>query len=416
MSFPAVAARVRVAGSRYPGGAVRPARRAPRPSRDPTRHRPEEALLTTQSGVRVGVLAAQLCARVPGGTARYTRDLVAALATTVGSGREVYAIAPRGCSEAAALPVVVDTLPVPSRVLPLLWERGWPPAAATAGVVHAPTMLVPPVRRDVPLVVTVHDVVPWTHPETLTSRGVAFHHRMGARLARDADLVVTPTEAVASAVRRTLTPRAPVVAVLSGTPTLVVPSDAIERRSQLGVPQAYALFVGTAEPRKGLDTLVRAMARPATRGLSLVVVGPPGWGEVDVAGLAERAGVADRVLVTGRVDDPTLGALYAGAAALVMPSRAEGFGLPVVEAMSLGVPAVTSDDAALVEVGGGASLVAPVEDDEALADAIATAAAPGAERDRLVAAGRKRAAELSWDVAADRMWTLYERVGTGLTP
>ena len=79
--------------------------------------------------------------------------------------------------------------------------------------------------------------------------------------------------------------------------------------------------------------------------------------------------------------------------------------------MSLGVPAVTSDDAALVEVGGGASLVAPVEDDEALADAIATAAAPGAERDRLVAAGRKRAAELSWDVAADRMWTLYADVG-----
>ena len=151
---------------------------------------------------------------------------------------------------------------------------------------------------------------------------------MGARLARDADLVVTPTEAVASAVRRTLAPRAPVVAVLSGTPTLVVPSDAIGRRSRLGVPGAYALFVGTAEPRKGLDILVRAMARPATRGLSLVVVGPPGWGEVDVAGLAERAGVADRVLVTGRVDDPTLGALYAGAAALVMPSRAEGFGLP----------------------------------------------------------------------------------------
>ena len=83
------------------------------------------------------------------------------------------------------------------------------------------------------------------------------------------------------------------------------------------------------------------------------------------------SGVADRVRVVGRVDDTDLAALYAGALAVVVPSRAEGFGLPVVEAMSLGVPVVTSDDPALVEVGGGAGPVAPVGDLEALAAAIA---------------------------------------------
>ena len=372
--------------------------------------------MSSGTTVRVGVVAAQLCARVPGGTARYTRELVVALAGLAGQGQEVYAIAPRGCAKATSLPVEVDYLALPGRVLPWLWERGWPPAAAPAGVIHAPTLLVPPVRRGAALVVTVHDVVPWTHPETLTSRGVAFHHRMGARVAVDADLVVTPTEAVAALVRLILAPRAPVVAVLTGAHAVSVPEDALGRRHRLAIPSSYALFVGTAEPRKGLDVLVRAMARPAVQHLCLVVVGPTGWGGVDVAGLAEQAGVGDRVMVTGQVDEQTLGALYEGAAALVMPSRAEGFGLPVVEAMSVGVPAVTSDDAALVEVGGGASLVSPVGDDEALAAAIASATAPGSERDRLIAAGFIRAAELSWGAAAAKMWGLYGRVVRGLTP
>lgn len=362
--------------------------------------------------LRVGVVVAQLCARVPGGTGRYTRELVTALRDSAGPRvrREVYAVAPRGCPPARELGVPVARLALPSLALSRLWERGLTHGPVASGVLHAPTLLVPPTRRGVGLVVTCHDVVPWTHPETLTPRGVAFHRRMGERMARDADVVVTPTEAVARQVRAHLRPRGEVRAVLLGSASLPLPRDAAARRAALGATRRYVLFVGTAEPRKGLDLLVAALRHPAVRDLDLVVVGPPGWGDVRVGHLAQQAGVTDRVRVTGRVDDADLAALYAGAAVVAMPSRAEGFGLPVLEAMTAGVPVVTSDDPALLEVGADATWVSPVGDVDGLAVALAGAAAQGPERDDRIARGTRRAAELSWPVAAATMWEIYAGV------
>jgi len=164
-----------------------------------------------------------------------------------------------------------------------MWERGIGPVPRDTDVVHATTLLVPP-KRSAALVVTIHDVVPWTHPETLTSHGVRFHRRMGARAAREADLIVTPTLAVADQVRQVLAPGAEVIAVHPGfSSDLAVPDDARERRNRLVRDDDYLLFVGTSEPRKGLDTLLDALSEPALIGQSLVVVGPRGWGGVDVA-------------------------------------------------------------------------------------------------------------------------------------
>jgi glycosyltransferase involved in cell wall biosynthesis len=191
------------------------------------------------------------------------------------------------------------------------------------------------------------------------------------------------------------------------------PVDAEQRRGARGLDRPYVLFVGTAEPRKGLDVLLAALSRPALAGLDLVVVGPEGWGDVDVAELARRVRVSERVHVTGRVDDADLGAVYAGARALAMPSRAEGFGFPVVEAMALGIPVVVSADPALTEVADEAADVVPVGDAEALADALAGAAASGPERERRRAKGRARAAVFDWDRTAAEMWSLYESVSPG---
>lgn len=358
----------------------------------------------------VHVVTTQLCARVPGGTGRYVEELVRGLVRRRPGDASVTAVATRDCAAAEGLGVEVERLTPPLPVLARLWERGLPPRPRPSAVLHAPTLMVPPVRSGVALVVTVHDVVPWTHPETLTAHGVAFHRRMAERAAREAATIVTPTEAVAERVRKLLEPRGPVLAVPPGVAVVPVPDDAEQRRERHGVRGPYVLFVGTAEPRKGLDVLVAALAQASLKDFELVVIGPRGWGDVDVADLSAAAGVGERVHVTGRVDDDDLAALYAGARVLAMPSRAEGFGFPVVEAMAHGLPVVVSADPALVETAGGAAGVVPVEDVHALAECLATAAADGPEREERVAHGRLRAGEFDWDRTADTMWGLYRAV------
>jgi glycosyltransferase involved in cell wall biosynthesis len=277
-------------------------------------------------------------------------------------------------------------------------------------LVHAPTLLVPP-RRDRPLVVTLHDAVPWTHPETLTQRGVAWHRRMGARVAATADLVIVPTAAVAEAVAPFLDLGDRVRVVPEGADTLAVPPDAADRRAALGVPSEYLFSLATLEPRKGLDVALSALAEAAAPDLPLVVAGQPGWGGVDPDATAASLGLAaDRVRVLGRVSDADLAAVFCGAVALVAPSRAEGFGLPVAEAMALGVPVVCSDAPALVEVTAGAALTVPVDDPVALAEALAAVASDEGLRTRLANAGRARAADLTWDAAARRTWDVYREL------
>ncbi len=357
------------------------------------------------------MLATQMSARVPGGTGRYTLELLKALVRTLPSGDRLRAVrlpAPDpAVAELERLAIPVAEIRVPFPVVSRLWARGLPPHPADSGVVHAPTLLVPPPRRRTRLVVTVHDVVPWTHPETLTPRGVAFHRAMGSRAASSAAVIVTPTAAVAEAVREHLAPRGPVVPVLSGATVRPVPDDAEERRRRLGAVGPYVLFVGTAEPRKGLDVLARAMADPELAELALVVAGPLGWGDVSVQALAQAAAVGDRTVVTGPVPDLDLAGLYAGAQVVVMPSRAEGFGLPVVEAMAYGVPVVTSDDPALVEVGGDATVTTAVGDERALADGIRRVVTDAGLRERMVRVGLDRAGGLTWAATAERMWAIY---------
>ena len=305
-------------------------------------------------------------------------------------------------------------LPLPRRVLTAAWERTAVPRPARLDLLHAPTLLAP-LGGGAPVVVTVHDAVPWTHPGTLTPRGVRWHRHMAGRAARDAAAVVVPTQAVAEELARYLPVRGPVVVVGEGVSgRLARPSDDAERRAALGAGTGeYLLTTATLEPRKGLDVLVRALALPGAPDLPLLVVGQPGWGGVDLPQLAAEAGLpAGRVRPLGRVEDADLAALLHGAAAMVVPSRAEGFGLPLLEGMAAGVPVVTSDAAALVEVGGGATAVAPVGDAAALAAALTRVVGDEELRRDLVRRGLERAGAFSWAAAADRLWSLYRDLST----
>ena len=175
--------------------------------------------------MRVALMVDQLQSRVPGGTGRYAAELARALERTREPADELAGWVARGAGGRLDLPIRIHSLETPSRLLSRLWERGLGPAPRNADVVHATTLLVPPARRSA-LVVTVHDVVPWTHPETLTARGAGFHRRMGARAASEADLIVTPTVAVAGQVRHVLAPRAEVISVPPGfSSDLSVPDE-----------------------------------------------------------------------------------------------------------------------------------------------------------------------------------------------
>jgi glycosyltransferase involved in cell wall biosynthesis len=186
-----------------------------------------------------------------------------------------------------------------------------------------------------------------------------------------------------------------------------VPPDAEERRRKLGLPERYLVTVATLEPRKGLDVLLDALAQGPD--LPLAVAGPPGWGDIDVASEARSRGLQDRVIALGQLRDEDLAAVVGGATALVQPSREEGFGLPVLEAMSLGTPAVISDAPALVEVAGGAAIVTPVGDPAALSLALQALIADPGHGELLRDAGLRRAADFSWIKAADAMWGIYSQ-------
>jgi glycosyltransferase involved in cell wall biosynthesis len=383
--------------------------------------------------VRVAVLLEQLLAPVPGGTGRYSRELARALAATAPPGAVVsgWTAWHRDLAPAAVTGVAGPyRLPLPRRLLAAGWAWGMGPAPTpspphrptgspgpgpdTGQVVHAPTPLIPP-ARGAPLVVTLHDAVPWTAPETLTRYGAAWHRAMGRRAIRDADLVVVPTEAAGRDIVRCLgQPRRLAVVGEAVSPDLAEPADAARRRSALGLTAGgYLATVATLEPRKGLDVAIAALAEPAAPQLPLAVVGPAGWGRDAPAALAAGHRLpADRVRLLGRLADPDLAAVLAGAAAVLVPSRAEGFGLPALEAMALGAPVVASDVPALAEVTGGAAVLVPPGDPAALAAAAAGAADHGDPEARAVriAAGRARAAAFSWPEVARRMWQLYADV------
>ena len=374
------------------------------------------------------VLLEQLLAPVPGGTGRYSRELTAALAATAPAGWTVGSAVARHADPTPAIIPGVEgpyLLPLPRQALVAAWDcrmggwgmgewgmGGWGSGLWPGGdSVHAPTPLAPPgPRRGCELVVTVHDTVPWTHPDGLTRRGAGWHRRMVGRAACRADALVVPTAAVAYDLPRHVPCQARVHVVGEGVTAAVtrLPAQAAGIATRLCLPPRYVLAVGTLEPRKGIETLLAALATPHAPDLPVVLVGQPGWGRVDPAALARRSGLDPaRVHVLGRITDQELAVVLHGAAVLAAPSLAEGFGLPVLEAMAAGVPVVHSDAPALVEVAGGTGVTVARNDAGALAAALRAVLSDPGTAQAMSAAGRRRAEQFSWERTARRVWSVH---------
>jgi glycosyltransferase involved in cell wall biosynthesis len=241
-------------------------------------------------------------------------------------------------------------------------------------------------------VVTIHDLAFVSHPDCFPRRGRAFHRR-GLELARkEAVAIVVPSRFTASELVAAGFDPGRIHVVAHGMDPPPEPPPSLPANG--GNP--YLLFVGTLEPRKGLSVLLDAFAllhreRP---GLRLAVVGPRGWGAVPDL---DRPGV----LALGRVDEANLDALYRQAALLVLPSRSEGFGLNVLEAMARGCPVVASDAGALPEVIGEAGVLVAPGEPETLAEACAALLDDAERRAALGDAGRRRARTFTWEACVE---------------
>lgn len=252
-----------------------------------------------------------------------------------------------------------------------------------------------------PVVATVHDLgfrkVPWTlQKETLEHLEQRFHKA----LARARHLL-TPSEAVRREIlEENLCPRDRVTAIHHGPGQL-----AEEEAGELpeGTPEAFALHVGTIEPRKNLKVLLEAwplLQQEGEEPLALVLCGRLGWASEDAAPLLAKGEAEGWLFRPGYVDNPQLAALYRKARCVVFPSLYEGFGLPAVEAQWAGTPLLCSDIPVLREVTGGAALFLPPEDPEAWAEALRQIQSDSKLRKDLKARGRAHAAQLSWEQAA----------------
>jgi glycosyltransferase involved in cell wall biosynthesis len=369
------------------------------------------------------VILDEVTAAPTGGMARYAEELTRQLIATAPRGSNVGGIVSASPESdyarlADRLPGLAELYksPLARRELAAAWQHGFTRLPGS-GMVHATSLLAPMSRHDrlaarsTQIAVTVHDAVAWTDPELLSSRQLAWNKAMTRRAERFADAVVVPTHAVADelASRFDFGDR---LRVIGGAPSsrLRPVSDPRERRERLGLGDDYLLTVSGLDPRKGLDALIAALA--GVPEVPLVVVGSePGDADaIDAA--ATAAGIpVDRVLALDPIDDDDLAAVFQGASLFVQPSRAEGFGLAMVEAFAFGLPVVHSDAPALVEVAAGAGVVverdSPEDYPARLAEAIRSVRDDPRLRDRLSVGASDRARAFSWRDSAEKVWQLH---------
>ncbi|HUO84897.1 MAG TPA: glycosyltransferase family 1 protein, partial [Thermoanaerobaculia bacterium] len=186
------------------------------------------------------------------------------------------------------------------------------------------------------------------------------------------------------------------------------PSEPVE-----GLPVSYLLFVSTIEPRKNLDALISALEILDRRGTwdgSLVIAGRIGWNAGGTVSRMRTTGCSGRILHLHYLARPNLVHLYRHAEIFVLPSFYEGFGFPLLEAMSFGVPCIAAGTSSLPEVGGDAALYIDPHDPGTIADAVERLAGDPGLRRTLGEKGRARAAEFRWQQTAAETLGVFRRV------
>lgn len=358
----------------------------------------------------IGIDASRAIRPVQTGTERYSRELIRALLVRPGE-RRFRLYFDRSPGDA----FLVDSA-AECRVISV--RRGWTHLGLGPEITRRrPDLLfvpshVLPIVCPVPSVATIHDVGYLWHREAYSPLAWLLLHLGTLRNAR-ADRIIADSQATARDLigHFGVPPERIRVAYLGG-PVVAELGDVAAVRATHHLPERYFLFVGTLQPRKNLARLLHAFARVVARvpGVGLALAGQAGHGAPTLRAQIAGLGLSEWVHLLGYVPSADLPALFAGAVGFVFPSLYEGFGMPALEAMAIGTPTIVSTTGSLPEVVGDAGLLVDPYDTSGLATAMERLLDDSGLRDRLIAAGRLRAASFTWERCAEQVDAVFHEL------
>ncbi len=326
----------------------------------------------------------------------------------------------------------VTVLPLPVHTHAMSLKNAWMDsvviqdiaAGEQADLIHFPYNWSFPLRKRAPTILTVHDVIPFTFREAMGRFTNLFLYKPGIRLAcRLNDVIVTVSEFSKQDIAEKVgMPRDKIRVIPNGLRELAPPDEELDRAldERWGLQDGFVLNVGGIHERKNIPRLVQAFARlvrqhgyPGKLLITGSVSGAPY--RVRMKRICDRAvaeaGMEDRVVFTGFIPDAELDSLLRRADMLVYPSLYEGFGLPVLEAMQVGTPVVTSNLTAMPEVAAGAALLIDPHSVDEMVAAMKRLLEDEALRRDLIRRGKERARLFSWERTARQYLELYQEVG-----
>jgi glycosyltransferase involved in cell wall biosynthesis len=287
-----------------------------------------------------------------------------------------------------------------------------------ADATHFFNFIVPPFARG-KKVVTIHDMAFKRFPQTVRFRTKCLLNLNLHKAVKRADRIVAVSEFTKNEILAFYPYSAEKIKVVyNGVNTqkynaAIAPAEIAPARKRYGVPEDYILYVGTLEPRKNIERLIRAYDQVKKRYADfpvLVLAGGKGWLCENIFQTVKDLRLEKDIVFTGYVDDRAKPCLMAGARCFCFPSLYEGFGMPVLEAMACGTPTLTSRNSALTEVAGDAALLADAFSVESIADALEKLCFDETLRAELRQKGLERAERFSWRKAAELLHTIYKEV------
>ncbi|MFO7663716.1 MAG: glycosyltransferase family 1 protein [Chloroflexota bacterium] len=306
-------------------------------------------------------------------------------------------------------------LPTENRLARIVWEQAiWPLQAwrDRLSLMHSMAFVLPRLAP-CPAVVTIYDLSFLRYPEDYPATQRRYLANETARSCRLAQRIITISESGRGDVHHLFgVPMELIDVVKPGVSPDYRPlpdHEVTAFRARRNLPEQFLLHVGTLQPRKNLPVLLKALTLMERDDLPLVLVGGKGWFYETIFAEVQVLGLAGQVSFAGYVDDHELPLWYNAATALVLPSRYEGFGLPIVEALACGTPVIAADNSSLPEAGGAAALYFdPLSPDE-LAGQLVNLLGNESWRRRLRQEGPAQAARFSWARAGEETAAVYRR-------